>query len=255
MAQIKFIYGMHAVSAILTNQPETVLSLYCQTNSSHVRFHEIFALAKHHHITIEPIAKEKLSKMLDSEHHQGIALKVKAKAQEAERDVYDWLDNLEHAPLLLILEGIQDPHNLGACIRTAEGLGVDKIIVSKSHSVTLNATVSKVACGADERLSVVIVSNISRFISQIQKRGVWVIATTAEGEKPLMRCDFSRPIALVMGAEGKGLKLSTLEACDERVAIPLLGTVASLNVSVSTGICLYECLRQRQGHAKLRGSL
>jgi 23S rRNA (guanosine2251-2'-O)-methyltransferase len=254
MAQTKLIYGVHAVLAILEHQPETVLSLYCQTSADPARFDSLFSLAEKNHFTIQPISKDKLSKMVESDHHQGIAAKVKVQATGTEREVYDWLETLELSPLLLILEGIQDPHNLGACLRSAEGLGVDKIILSKNNTAPLNATVSKVACGADQRLSIVTVSNINRFITQIQKRGVWVVATTAEGERPLMNCNLSKPTAIVMGAEGKGLKSSTLEACDERVAIPLLGTVASLNVSVATGICLYECLRQRREHARISRS-
>ncbi len=246
MAQTKLIYGVHAVLALLEHQPETILSLYCQTSADPARFTSLFSLAEKNHLTIQSISKEKLSKLVASEHHQGIAAAVKVRATETESEVYDWLEKIETAPLLLILEGIQDPHNLGACLRSAEGLGVDKIILSKNNTAPLNATVSKVACGADQRLSIVTVSNINRFITQIQKRGVWVIATASEGETPLMSCNLARSTAIVMGTEGKGLKSSTLSNCDERAAIPLLGTVASLNVSVATGICLYECLRQRQ---------
>lgn len=245
MAQVRIIYGMHAIFAALEHHPENILTIFCQEKEGDGRFKELLAIAKSHKLAVETLSRVKLSKLTTTEHHQGIAAKIRAKEALSEKDLFAWLENPPKKPLLLILEGVQDPHNLGACLRSAEALGVDWVVVPKANSAPLNATVSKVACGADQTLPIVEVSNLVRFIKQIQDQGVWVIGTTAEADTPLASIDFSRKVAIVMGTEGKGLKRLTLGSCDELAKIPLSGTVESLNVSVATGICLYECLRQR----------
>lgn len=239
------VYGVHAVMAALDHHPETILTVYCELGEISARIKHVIEKAKHKNITIENIATTKLDNLTQTTHHQGIAAKVKMAAPKTEKDILSWLKSTSKNPLLLILEGIQDPHNLGACLRSAEALGVDFVIVPKDNSAPINALVSKIACGATLTLPVVVCTNIVRFIEQIKKEEVWVVGTSGNTISLLSQAALKRSLAIVMGTEDKGLKRTTLEACDEVVKIPLIGTVESLNVSVATGITLYEVLRQR----------
>lgn len=249
MANSKIIFGFHAVSSALLNQAENVLNLYCQDKDNDPRLKELLAQAKDSGVVVQITAKPRLDKLTQSTHHQGVAALVRGKKELSEKALYEWLENHEGAtkPLLLLLEGIQDPHNLGACLRSAEALGVDWVVLPKNNSAPLNATVSKVSCGADQNLSIVMASNFARFIKEIQQRGVWVIGTALDTKSvSLEKVDLKRATALIMGTEETGLKQLTQQSCDELAMIPMMGQTASLNVSVATGICLYECLRQRQ---------
>jgi 23S rRNA (guanosine2251-2'-O)-methyltransferase len=243
------IYGYHAVIGALEHQSENVLSLYCQDQKTGERLMNIEAKAKTADIPIQTMSGAKLDKLVQNDHHQGFAAKVRLAPPKEEKDLLAWLETTTRVPLLLILEGLEDPHNVGACLRSAEALGVDWVVMPRSRGVAFNPTISKVACGADQIISMVVVSNIVRFIEQIQKRGVWVIGTC--GPSPdkqlskLSQVDLKGPTALVMGAEGDGLRRLTLQVCDTLAYIPLAGSTESLNVSVATGICLYECIRQR----------
>jgi len=246
MAQSKMIYGFHAVMAALTQASENVLALYCQEDRD--RLKPLIEKAKASDLTVQFTSRVKLEAMVHSPDHQGVVAQVKGKRALDEHALWKWLEeekNREKPPLLLILEGIQDPHNVGACLRSAAAFGVDWVILSKSQSAPLNATVAKTASGADQTLSIVSVSNIVRVIEELQKRGVWIIGTSLEATVSLSQVDLTRAIALVMGSEDKGLKSLTATRCDELAKIPLSDTMASLNVSVATGICLYECQRQR----------
>jgi 23S rRNA (guanosine2251-2'-O)-methyltransferase len=246
MAATKVIYGFHAVLAAIEHHPENVLNVYAQVKEESARLKNLLAKAQNHDIHIETVSATKLDKLTQTSHHQGIAAKIRSNQTIDEKGIYRFLETTDKKPLLLLLEGIQDPHNLGACIRSAEALGVDFIVIPKAQSATMTPTVSKIACGADQTLPVVEITNMVRFIEQIQQLGVWVVGTSGSATQPLAKASLTRPTALVMGAEGKGLKRLTLEKCDEVAKIPLTGTVASLNVSVATGICLYEVLRQRE---------
>jgi 23S rRNA (guanosine2251-2'-O)-methyltransferase len=164
-----------------------------------------------------------------------------------ENELPEFLDALPHPAFLLILDGIQDPHNLGACLRTADAAGVDAVILPRDRSAPLNATVRKVACGAAEFVPVVRVTNLARIMRAIRDRGIWVYGAAGEAESTLYQTDLSGPLALVLGGEGKGLRRLTREHCDGLVSIPLDGSVSSLNVSVATGVCLFEARRQRRG--------
>lgn len=247
MANSKIICGFHAVNAALDRQAENILNLYCQDKENDPRFKALLSQAKASGIAVQLIAKQRLDKLTQSASHQGVAAEIRNKKELDEKAIYQWLDDHEGSPkpLLLLLEGIQDPHNLGACLRSAEALGVDWVVLPKNNSAPLNATVSKVSCGADQHLSIVMVSNFARFIKGIQERGVWVIGTALSATKSLASLDLKRSTALIMGTEETGLKQLTEQSCDELAIIPLSGETASLNVSVATGICLYECQRQR----------
>lgn len=245
MAQQKIIYGIHAIDAALTHQGENVLTLYYQADSDNKRLKDVLLKAQQLAIEVQATSRAKLEKLAQSSDHQGIVAQVRIFAALAEKDIYQHIEKAVQTPLLLLLEGIQDPHNLGACLRSAQALGVDYVVVPKVHTAPLNATVSKAACGADQILPIVPVSNMVRFIEQIKERGVWVVGTAADATLNITQAALKRPLAWVMGAEGKGLKRLTLEHCDQVVKIPLVGAIESLNVSVATGVCLYETLRQR----------
>lgn len=243
------LFGFHAVLSVLENQPENILNLYCQDKENDPRLQSLIVNAEENGVLVQMIAKAKLDKLTQSSQHQGVAALVRHKKALEEKAVYQWLDEHDGTskPLLLLLEGIQDPHNLGACLRSAEALGVDWVILPKNNSAPLNATVSKVSCGADQNLAIVTVGNFARFIKEIQQRGVWVIGMALGTYPQLSQIDLKRATALVMGTEESGLKQLTQTSCDQLVMIPMSGKTASLNVSVATGISLYECQRQRNG--------
>lgn len=245
MAQESIIYGIHAVSAALEHHPENILAIFSQKDSENPRLQPLFKQAQRLGYTVQSVSAAKMEKLAGSTHHQGIAASVRASKGLDEKALLNFVKKSDANLLLLVLEGVQDPHNLGACLRSAEALGVDAVILPKDNTAPLNATVSKAACGADQTLKIVQVSNLVRCLESLQSEGVWVIGTSGNVETDLTQVKIGRRVAIIMGSEGKGLKRLTLEKCDEVVKIPLVGTVSSLNVSVATGICLYECVRQR----------
>jgi 23S rRNA (guanosine2251-2'-O)-methyltransferase len=192
---------------------------------------------------------ERLRQLAGHDRHQGVV--AFAEPASLARNVAELLDSLgDKKPLLLILDGVTDPHNLGACLRVADGAGADAIIVPKDRSAQLNTTVSKVASGAAETMPFVAVTNLARSMRELQEAGVWLIGTSDDAEKTLYEVDLTGPVAIVMGAEGEGMRRLTKETCDELVSIPMFGGVESLNVSVASGVCLYEAARQRIQQAK-----
>jgi 23S rRNA (guanosine2251-2'-O)-methyltransferase len=182
--------------------------------------------------------------------HQGVVADVTPSQVWGEAMLEELLDRAEGVPLLLVLDGVTDPHNLGACLRTADAAGALAVIVPKDKSATLNATVRKVACGAAEVIPLVAVTNLARSLEKLQQRGLWVVGTAGEAEQELYQQDLTGPTVLIMGAEGKGMRRLTREHCDYLVKLPMAGSVSSLNVSVATGVCLFEALRQRQGKVR-----
>ena len=196
----------------------------------------------------------RLAKLCGSHGHQGVAARVQALAQVTSLD--ELLENLEaaqallppterEAPLILVLDGVTDPHNLGACLRVADGAGVHAVIAPKDHAAGINATVAKVASGAAETVPYFMVTNLARTLNELKERSIWIIGTSDSADKTIYQADLKGPVALVLGAEGEGMRQLTAKTCDERVSIPMRGAVESLNVSVASGICLYEAVRQR----------
>ena len=177
--------------------------------------------------------------------HQGIVARVKPGRQYQETDLPDLLASLDHPPFLLILDGVTDPHNLGACLRSADAAGIDAVIVPRDRSAQLNATAKKVACGAAESVPLIRVTNLARTMRLLQEENIWIIGTAGEADHSLYQSKMAGAMALVMGAEGDGMRRLTREHCDELISIPMAGSVSSLNVSVATGICLFEAVRQR----------
>ena len=242
------VYGLHAAQSTLKHQGDTVKTIYFDHRRRDQRLQQVLQLAKNLDIPCIPASKEELQKKSDSEQHQGIVIETLDREQQ--QSLEDLLDNLQEPPLLLILDGVTDPHNLGACLRTADAAGVHAVIYPKDKSASINATVRKVACGAAEVMPVYPVTNLARCMEQLQQRGIWIVGTAGEAEQNLYDMKLAGPLALVMGAEGKGLRRLTREHCDYLTKLPMAGSVSSLNVSVATGICLFEIVRQRQvsGH-------
>ena len=247
--QNEMIYGLHAVKHALKENPELVLNLWLQEGKkSSEAIDDIIALAKVNAITIEQVSRHTLDKHCGDVTHQGVLLKRRLSDGRSNASIEDVLARPKPEPFLfLILDGVQDPHNLGACLRTANAAGVDAVIIPKDNAVSVNATVRKVASGATEHTPVITVTNLARCMRRLQEAGVWIVGTDDEAGHKLYDVDLKIPLAIVMGAEGKGLKHNTREHCDYLVNLPMLGTVESLNVAVATGICLYEVIRQRMG--------
>ncbi len=240
----ELIYGLHAVASLLKNNPVAVLQLWLQKGRRGKRLHDIVKLAEKNHIHVETVASDKLDRKLPSAVHQGVIAKVRADAgqsvslqQLCERD----------SLLLLVLDQVQDPHNIGACLRTADAAGADAVIVSKNRSPGLTAVVRKVSSGAADSVPFVQVSNLARALQTLRDHGVWIIGAAGEADCSLYDCDVAGKTALVMGSEGKGMRRLTREHCDQLVSIPMHGNVESLNVSVATGVCLYHLRRQMHG--------
>lgn len=236
------VYGVHAVQAVLTRGPDSLQNIYVLAGKQNPRIAGIVSEARAHHIAVMELSRAELDKMAKGGSHQGIlAMTSSVTAPPVTLDtLFERSENL----FLLVLDGIQDPHNLGACLRVADAAGVDAIIAPKDHAVGLTAAVRKVACGAAETVPYIIVTNLARTLKELKERGLWLYGAVGEAEASLYEKTLQRPLALVLGAEGKGLRRLTREHCDFQVSIPMQGTVDSLNVSVAAGICCFEVVRQ-----------
>lgn len=240
----EIVYGIHSARHALNMSLPSVLEIWIQEDKKESgALGQLIKLATG--ISIQFVSKRTLDKLSQYEKHQGIVIRIRVE----KKDVPDLDMLLQDAhktmPIFLVLDGIQDPHNLGACMRTADAAGVRALILPKDRAVSLNATVRKVASGAAENIPVIAVTNLARTLQQMQKAGVWIIGTADDAENTIFQLDLKRPLALVMGAEGKGIRQNTRNHCDMLANIPMAGIVESLNVSVATGICLYEAIRQR----------
>ncbi len=243
MADLRLIYGFHAVTARIRQHPDSVLEIYLLSERRDQRARDMAKLAEDNGIRVIAVDSRRLDGMAGNSRHQGVAARVDASRRV--QHLEDVLDTLTEPPLLLVLDGVQDPHNLGACLRSADAFGVHAVIAPKDRAVGINATVEKVACGAAETVPYITVTNLARTLRELQERGIWVVGADGTAEKDLHGFRHGGPLALVLGAEGEGLRRLTRETCDELVRIPMLGNVESLNVSVSAGIFLFEARRQR----------
>ncbi|MCL1143783.1 23S rRNA (guanosine(2251)-2'-O)-methyltransferase RlmB [Shewanella gaetbuli] len=250
MKKQEIIFGIHAVEALLQNSPERVIELWLLQGRDDERLAPLVAAAQAVGIKSQRSARKVLDEKADSSQHQGVVARVKAAKVLTENDLDSLMVKLESQqkkPFLLILDGVTDPHNLGACLRNADAAGVHGVIVPKDNSVGLTSVVSKVACGAAEVVPLFQVTNLARTMRYIQEKGVWIVGTAGEADSNVYQADLKDALAIAMGAEGKGLRRLTRESCDSLISIPMAGTVSSLNVSVATGICLFEAVRQRLG--------
>jgi 23S rRNA (guanosine2251-2'-O)-methyltransferase len=245
MAQQEWLYGLHAMQSVLEKEPERVMELLVLKGRNDDRLTTIVNQARRFGISIQFCQRKTLDDKVNGEQHQGVVARAKPARVLDEADL-DAILARESQPLILVLDGITDPHNLGACLRTADGAGVHAVVVPKDKSASLNGTVRKVACGAAEVIPLIQITNLARTLKHLQDKGLWIVGTAGETDKTLYDVDLKGPTALVMGAEGKGMRRLTKETCDELVKLPMAGSVTSLNVSVATGVCLYEIVRQRR---------
>ncbi len=245
MSTKEWVFGIHAINALLKHRPEVVLQIYLQSGRLDKRISEITDRANSLGIPLEVMEKKELDKKADGSHQGAVAFCKEIKLEYNESYLEELLNKLERPPLLLVLDGVTDPHNLGACLRSAEAAGVNAVIVAKDKSVLMNAIVRKVASGAAEIIPFIVVTNLVRCLQNLQKRGIWVMGAAGEAGKSIYGTDLKGALALVLGAEGSGLRRLTRETCDELLSIPMQGETSSLNVSVSAGVFLFEALRQR----------
>jgi 23S rRNA (guanosine2251-2'-O)-methyltransferase len=239
----KLLFGFHAVTARLRHDASSVDEIYVDAGRHDRRMQELLRVAEAAKVRIIPAEGGRLDGMAGTRRHQGV-IAIAGELSLA-RNLDELLDAIEGPPLLLLLDGVTDPHNLGACLRVADGAGAHAVIAPKDRAVGLNATAAKVASGAADTVPYITVTNLARTMRELKERGIWLTGTTEDAEKDVYQVDFRGPVGLVMGSEGEGMRRLTGENCDLLVSIPMQGAVESLNVSVASGICLYEARRQR----------
>jgi 23S rRNA (guanosine2251-2'-O)-methyltransferase len=239
----KLIHGFHAVTAKLRHDPEGVREIYLAAGRQDARSRDLAQLAESRGVRVVPLDTARLDGMAGGGRHQGVVAKVSAQQRFLTLD--DVLDGLAEPALLLVLDGVTDPHNLGACLRVADAAGAHAVIAPKDRACGLNATAVKVASGAADTVPYIVVTNLARSLREIKERGIWTIGAAGEATKDLYAIEQKAATAWVLGAEGEGLRRLTRDTCDELARIPMYGSVESLNVSVASGICLFEARRQR----------
>ena len=246
MSSTKVLFGFHAVGVRLKTAPQSIIEIYVEPARRDQRMRQFVERAKEAGVRLIEADGLRIAKLAGSHGHQGVAARVQPLEQAHSLDgLLEALEADGIPPLLLVLDGVTDPHNLGACLRVADGAGAHAVIAPKDHAVGINATVAKVASGAAETVPYFMVTNLARTLGELKERNIWVIGTSDDAPKTLYQVDLKGPVALVLGAEGDGMRQLTRKTCDELVGIPMKGGVESLNVSVASGVCLYEALRQR----------
>ena len=246
MSSPKVLFGFHAVGVRLKTAPQSIIEIYVEPARRDQRMRQFVERAKEAGVRLIEADGLRIAKLAGSHGHQGVAARVQPLEQAHSLDgLLEALEADGIPPLLLVLDGVTDPHNLGACLRVADGAGAHAVIAPKDHAVGINATVAKVASGAAETVPYFMVTNLARTLGELKERNIWVIGTSDDAPKTLYQVDLKGPVALVLGAEGDGMRQLTRKTCDELVGIPMKGGVESLNVSVASGVCLYEALRQR----------
>nr|WP_306173613.1 23S rRNA (guanosine(2251)-2'-O)-methyltransferase RlmB [Limnobacter humi] len=237
-------YGFHAVLARLKTAPSSVDEVLYEQSRKDKRMQQLIDKVKANGVKATGVDAERLEKAAGHRQHQGVV--AFAKEITKSNDLFEIIERNGKNTLLLVLDGVTDPHNLGACLRSADAAGVQAVVIPKDKSVGITPVVSKVACGAAETLPVIMVTNLARTLEEIQDAGVWCIGAAGEADGTLYDVDLKGPVAWVMGAEGDGLRRLTRDKCDQLIQIPMVGSVESLNVSVASSVCLFETLRQRQ---------
>jgi 23S rRNA (guanosine2251-2'-O)-methyltransferase len=254
MSAPKVLFGFHAVGVRLKTAPQSIIEIYFEPTRRDARMRQFLEKANEAGLRLIEADGIRLARLCGGHGHQGVAARVQQLAPVKSLD--ELLEQLEaaqaelplpqrQAPLLLVLDGVTDPHNLGACLRVADGAGVHAVIAPKDHAAGINATVAKVASGAAETVPYFMVTNLARTLNELKERNIWIIGTSDGAPKTIYQTDLTGPVALVLGAEGDGMRALTGKTCDELVSIPMRGAVESLNVSVASGVCLYEAVRQR----------
>ncbi len=239
----EIVFGFHSVESVMQNDPINILQLLVEKNRHDKRINQLIQFAESQGISIEYLKKTDLQKQAESHKTQGVAVRYKASAKIEGRSLEDLMQ--KDNALFLVLDGVTDPHNLGACLRTADAAGVDAVIVPKDRAAGITPVTRKVACGAAETMAFFQVTNLARTLKQLNDHDVWIVGTAGEAENDIYDVQLIGKLALVMGAEEKGLRRLTREHCDQLIKLPMVGQVESLNVSVATGVCLFEVVRQR----------
>ena len=242
--ETRLLLGFHAVTARLRTHPDSVREIFVDAARQDPRARDLLALAQQHGVRVVSVDDKRLEGLARGERHQGVV--ARAEALDTRLDLQDLLERARRPAFLLLLDGVTDPHNLGACLRSADAMGVDGVITPKDRSVGITATVAKVASGAAETVPVVTVTNLARAMEELKEAGVWLLGAAGEATQTLFDTDLTGPVGWVLGAEGQGLRRLTRERCDTLVRIPMYGQVESLNVSVAAALCLYETRRQRE---------
>ena len=237
------LFGFHAVTVRLKTAPKSVIEIHHDVARRDQRMRQLLERAKDAGMRLIESDDDRLQKLCGTHRHQGVV--ARAEVISLSHSLDDTLDAAEGNPLVLVLDGITDPHNLGACLRVADGAGVHAVVAPKDHAVGLNATVAKVSSGASDTVPYMMVTNLARSLNELKERNLRVIGLSDTATKSLYDIDLSGPVAFVLGAEGSGMRQLTAKTCDELVSLPMHGAVESLNVSVAAGICLYEVVRQR----------
>jgi len=245
MASTQVLAGFHAVVARLRHAPDTVRDIYVEAQRRDKRMLALIEQAGRAGRPVHPVGMERLDGMARGVRHQGVV--AMADARQLAADIDEVLDAVEGPALLLVLDGVTDPHNLGACLRTADAAGVHAVIAPRDRAVGLNSTAQRVACGAADTVPYLTVTNLARTLRALKDRGIWVVGTDDQAAESIHEVQATSSMAWVMGAEGEGMRRLTRETCDQLVHIPMLGAVESLNVSVASAVCLYEAVRQRRG--------
>ena len=255
MSSAKTLFGFHAVGVRIKTAPDSILEIHIEPTRRDARMRQFVERAKEAGVRLIESDGMRLAKLCGSHGHQGVVARVQAIAMVHSLD--ELLEALEASqadmplaqrvqPLLLELDGVTDPHNLGACLRVADGAGAHAVIAPKDHAAGINATVAKVASGAAETVPYFMVTNLARTLGELKERNIWIIGTSDAASQTLYDVDMRGPVALVLGAEGDGMRQLTAKTCDQLVRIPMQGAVESLNVSVASGVCLFEAVRQRR---------
>lgn len=245
MAHHEYVYGLHSVQALIKTSAHRVQILFVSASRKDQKVQRILEQASKQQIAIEFVDKKHLDERCDG-NHQGLLAQVAAGKSLQESDLYPLVDKAGQESLVLVLDGVTDPHNLGACLRSADAAGVTAVVIPKDNSAGLNETARKVASGAAEAVPLIAVTNLARCLGKLKDMGVWVTGLAGEADELAYEADLRGARAIVMGAEGKGLRRLTRESCDGLVRLPMLGVVSSLNVSVATGVVLFEVVRQRR---------
>ncbi|CAA6821585.1 MAG: 23S rRNA (guanosine-2'-O-) -methyltransferase rlmB (EC [uncultured Thiotrichaceae bacterium] len=240
------IHGIHAVQTAIENDPSNIIQLWADTKSHHQRLMPVLELAQKKGMSVAYADGAQLEKLAKTRKHQNIVAEYTVPKNLTENDLWDLLANLQETPFLLILDEVTDPHNLGACLRTCEAAGVHAVVAPRDNAVGLTPTARKVASGAAELVPFIQVTNLARTLQTLKDHGVWILGTSDKARGDLFQQDLTMPVALVMGAEGKGMRRLTEKHCDILLSIPMAGQISSLNISVATGVCLYEAVRQRR---------
>ena len=243
-------YGIHSVRVLLMRSPQRVRRVLLASGRDAGRLGELRELAQRASVQTVPADDALLDRLAEGGRHQGVVAEVLPRAGDPETQLAEAIEAAAGAPLLLVLDGVQDPHNLGACLRSADAAGVAAVIAPRDRAAGLTPVARKVAAGAAESVPFVSVVNLARTLRELKDQGIWLIGTSDDADKTLYDADFTGPSAIVMGSEGEGLRRLTRECCDQLVSIPMAGAVESLNVSVATGVALFEAVRQRRAKLK-----